>query len=144
MHLRVQGATNRSLRAMFRLVTILGLLSLGAFLTGCSQPKSTEPELAFEWKLKPTPPQTGLADCTLVLKDEGKKPVTGAKVKLEGNMSHPGMQPSLAQLKETAPGTYAGKLNFTMGGDWFVLVDATLSDGRVWHKQIDVPGVKSR
>jgi len=28
-----------------------------------------------------------------------------------------------------------------MGGDWFILVRATLADGRSLEEQVDVPGV---
>ncbi|BCM89341.1 hypothetical protein IAD21_01187 [Abditibacteriota bacterium] len=121
-------------------------LGVGLLLAGCGKAGTvtTAPQLDFKWQTQPNPPQTGLVNCTLSLLDEQKQPVTGAKIHLEGGMSHPGMQPSLTDMKEAAPGKYTAKLDFTMGGDWFVLVDATLSDGRLWHQQINVPGVKSR
>ncbi len=31
-----------------------------------------------------------------------------------------------------------------MGGDWFVLIDVSLADGRTLKKKVDLPGVKSR
>ena len=116
-------------------------------LVGCNQDNqksnNAASDLAFDWKMNPAPPKVGVSDCTLTLRDKQGQPVKGAKVKLEGNMSHPGMQPSMAEMKEAAPGTYVAKLDFTMGGDWFVLIDATLPDGRLWHHQVDVPNVRS-
>jgi hypothetical protein len=31
-----------------------------------------------------------------------------------------------------------------MGGDWFILVNAKLPDGKSVERRIDVPGVKAR
>lgn len=66
----------------------------------------------------------------------------GAEVRLEGNMSHPGMQPVLAAARETSPGVYEGDLELTMAGDWLVLVDARLRDGRTVHRRIEFRGVR--
>lgn len=71
-------------------------------------------------------------------------PIEGAEVRLEGNMSHPGMKPVFGAAREVAPGKYEAALEFTMGGDWFILVDAKLRDGRALQKQVDVAGVRSR
>jgi hypothetical protein len=56
-------------------------------------------------------------------------------------MNHAGMVPEFAQAREMAPGRYQGDLEFTMGGDWFILVRAKLPDGRALERKIDVPGV---
>ncbi len=72
--------------------------------------------------------------------DDGQ-PLTGAQVELEGNMTHAGMVPVLATAAEVEPGQYRAELEFTMGGDWFILVRATLADGRSLEEQVDVPGV---
>jgi hypothetical protein len=114
------------------------------FAAGCgrsaSETSNVEVELAFD----PAPPQTGDVDVRLTLAERSGSPLAGADVRLEGNMNHAGMKPSFADLVEIEPGRYAGKLDFTMGGDWFVLVTAKTRDGnRVEHK-VDVPGVKAR
>src|SRR5690606_8088607 len=69
-------------------------------------------------------------------------PVAGAEVRLEGNMPPPGMQPILATAAEVAPGKYEAPLAFTMAGDWFILFEGTLADGRPLHRQVDVAGVR--
>jgi hypothetical protein len=51
------------------------------------------------------------------------------------------MVPVFAPALETAPGRYQAALEFTMGGDWFILVRAELPDGRTMERKIDVPGV---
>ena len=58
-------------------------------------------------------------------------------------MAHPGMAPVFADAIETSPGSYRAPLNFTMGGDWVVLLHITLSDGRKVERQMDVKGVES-
>ena len=119
-------------------------------LAGCARPtasssnSATNSEIQAAWQFTPQPPQVGASQWTIALKDETGKPLSGAKITIEGNMSHPGMQPVLASLHEAAPGQYQAPLNFTMSGDWFVLIDATLKDGRTLHKQCDVPNVREK
>jgi hypothetical protein len=59
-------------------------------------------------------------------------------------MSHPGMKPVLATAREVAPGQYEAALELTMAGDWYLLVEARLRDGRTLHRQIDLRGVRPR
>jgi sensor domain CHASE-containing protein len=54
------------------------------------------------------------------------------------------MRPVFASAREVSPGTYEAPLELTMGGDWFLLVDARLPDGGTLHRQVDLPGVRSR
>jgi hypothetical protein len=51
------------------------------------------------------------------------------------------MVPVFADAVEVEPGRYRAELEFTMGGDWFLLVDAETRDGRTLRWQRDVPGV---
>ena len=64
-------------------------------------------------------------------------------MKIEGNMAHPGMAPVLAGAREVSPGHYEGAMQFTMAGDWIVLVDARLRDGRAFHRELQVRGVRA-
>ena len=91
--------------------------------------------------IAPQPPQLGPATITVALTDATDMPIEGAEVELEGNMNHAGMVPVFAQSTEVAPGRYRADLEFTMGGDWFILVRAKLPDGRSMERAIDVPGV---
>jgi hypothetical protein len=59
-------------------------------------------------------------------------------------MSHAGMAPVFAQATEAEPGHYEAPIEFTMGGDWFILVKATLPDGRQLERQMELPAVISR
>lgn len=121
------------------------VLWLAVLIAGCQPPAQTSPEIALDWSVKPDPPRVGPATVALTLADaKTGRPVEGAEVRLEGNMSHPGMKPVFGAAREVAPGKYEGAIEFTMGGDWFILVDAKLRDGRSLQKQVDVAGVRSR
>ena len=129
-------------RAGRGLLAVAALASLA--LAGCAAPASTEPNVAIQHEISPHPPAVGPASVTLTLSDAGGAPVTGATLRVEGNMSHPGMEPVFGDATEVAPGRYRAPLEFTMAGDWYILVDATLSDGRTVQRQVDVRGVKRR
>ena len=59
-------------------------------------------------------------------------------------MSHPGMRPIFSEARETEPGRYEAPIEFTMGGDWIILVDITLPEGRKLQRQFEIKGVKAK
>jgi hypothetical protein len=122
------------------------LLGLALLCAGCSGEKHPEgPEgVKVELSVSPSPPAVGPAKATVKLTDKEGKPLKGAALKLEGNMNHAGMKPVFADAKEVEPGRYEATLNFTMGGDWFVLITGKLADGRPLKEKVDVPDVKSK
>ena len=126
------------------LAALLALVVL--FVQGCGRNSDGDhaEDLKVNLTLRPDPPEVGPAAATVTLTDAGGRPVRGAAVKLEGNMNHAGMTPVFADATEKAPGQYQGRLEFSMGGDWFVLVNATLADGRKVSRKVDVPGVRAR
>lgn len=119
-----------------------GLLLLAG--GGCQKQDDPAPEVVLAWRAEPHPPRVGPGRILFTLTDRTTgEPVAGAEVRLEGNMSHPGMQPVLATAAEVAPGKYEAPLAFTMAGDWFILFEGTLADGRPLHRQVDVAGVRA-
>jgi hypothetical protein len=118
---------------------LLALLAAG--LAACSGGGSGEGDVSITFRLEPRPPRVGTADLELRLIDPAGDPVPGASVAVEANMNHAGMQPTFATLEERGGGLYAGTIEFTMGGDWFLLVTAELEDGRQIERRLDVPGV---
>lgn len=110
-------------------------------LAGCSRGGQDLPDVGLEMVVAPAPPQIGPATITVTFSDASDLPISGAKVELEGNMSHAGMVPVIAPATEVAPGRYQAELEFTMGGDWFILVRAALPDGRSMERRMDLPGV---
>lgn len=112
---------------------------------GCQPPAGDGSGIALSWTVAPDPPATGPAAFSLTLTDEATgQPVERARVRLEGNMSHPGMKPVFGTAREVAPGRYEGALELTMAGDWILLVEAELRDGRSLRRQADLRGVRAR
>lgn len=120
---------------------ILGCLLL---LAACRPATSDVPGAQVDLAWDPAPPAVGQAQVSLRLLDAAGKPLPGGNVRLEGNMNHAGMKPSFGELTEVEPGRYTGTLEFTMGGDWFVLVTATFPDGTSLERKVDVAGVQAR
>lgn len=128
------------MRAILWLLLILSTAFPPAF--GCRREARNAAEVQTELTFSPSPPQVGPSAVQLRLADVDGAPLTGARVRLEGNMNHAGMIPSFADLTESQPGQYVGTLEFTMGGDWFILVTAVAANGRHLEHKIDVPGVR--
>jgi hypothetical protein len=103
------------------------------------------PDFLVQHDVTPSPPGVGRpATVSLKVVDFlASKPVSGARIRLEGNMTHPGMTPVFAEAKEAEPGRYRATIEFTMAGDWVVLVHAALPDGRQIERQFDVKGVRA-
>lgn len=118
----------------------LGCLLL-LLLAGCGRGGKDLPDVNVTLEIEPSPPQLGLASITVALHGAAGLPISGAQVELEGNMNHAGMVPVFAEASEVAPGRYRAGMEFTMGGDWFILVRADLPDGRSMERKVDVPGV---
>jgi YtkA-like len=95
-------------------------------------------------EIAPQPVRVGSVSITLGLYDAATKPVAGAHITLEGDMSHPGMAPVFGETNEIAPGHYQGRLQFVMPGDWVVLVHARLANGKRLERQIEVRGVQAK
>jgi YtkA-like len=75
------------------------------------------------------------------LSDATGKPITGARIAIEADMSHAGMSPFFADAKETERGRYQAQVEFQMAGDWVILLHVTLPGGNKVERQIDVRGV---
>jgi hypothetical protein len=119
------------------LVVAIALLTL----VSCGRGGKALPDVGVALAIEPEPARIGLATITVSLSNAGGQPISGAEVELEGNMNHAGMVPVSAWAQEVADGQYQADLEFTMGGDWFILVHAALPDGRSLERKVDVPGV---
>jgi hypothetical protein len=112
------------------------------FLAGCNKPV-TSPPVVINSEISPQPVRVGPVTVTLKISDAGAKPISGARVQLEGDMSHPGMAPVIAEAKEIEPGRYQGVVQLNMAGDWVVLAHVILADGRKLEPRINVGGVQA-
>jgi hypothetical protein len=86
----------------------------------------------------------GPARVTVSASDGAGQPLSGAALRIEGNMAHAGMVPVFADARETAPGRYDAEMHFTMAGDWYLVVSGRLADGRRLERRFDVRGVRAR
>ena len=129
----------RGLLLLAAVACALALLGVACKLT------EPTPDFLVQLDVTPSPPGVGrpAAVSLKVVDFLASKPVSGARVTLEGNMTHPGMTPVFAEAKESEPGRYRATLEFTMAGDWVVLVHAALPDGRKIERQFDVKGVRA-
>lgn len=72
----------------------------------------------------------GEVPLSVTVLDAGE-PLSGAAVRIVGDMTHAGMQPVLRDALETSAGEYrADDFTFTMAGDWIITATVTTSDGR--------------
>ncbi len=127
------------------LSSLILFLTFAIVLAGCQRGSSEDiSDIGIDLTISPDPPVVGQAMITLELTNAEGNPITGANLELEGNMNHAGMVPVFSQATELGEGRYEASIQFTMGGDWFILVKANLPDGRKLERQVDVPGVETR
>lgn len=116
----------------------------GALLGVACRLTEPTPDARVETEVSPDPPRVGPVTVNLKVTDFlTSKLASGARVQLEGNMTHAGMTPIFAGATELEPGRYRGTLELTMGGDWVVLVHIALPDGRRVERRVDVKGVRA-
>jgi hypothetical protein len=119
------------------------LVALHACVFGAAcRPHPASADVRIESTVVPAPPAVGAATLTLRLLDRSGKPIRGAKLEVEAHMSHPGMAPVVVQVTERSAGLYEAPLQFTMPGDWIVLVSGSLAGGEAVRHRIDVRGVQ--
>ena len=93
--------------------------------------------------MTPAPPTVGTpALGEITLRDRARRPVDGARLQVVGLMSHPGMAPVIAAVAARGDGVYRVQLQFTMSGDWILLVTGSLPDGRRLSHQIDIANAR--
>lgn len=124
-----------------------GLLILLIFFVGisvgCTKSASQRLIVVSDKQITPQPPHAGPITVNFKLADAAK-PLTGAHISLEGDMTHAGMAPVFGDAHEVSPGQYQGQVTLSMGGDWVVLMHISLPDGKKVEEQMDIPGVQSK
>jgi hypothetical protein len=130
--------TDRYFAPRTPLGTICCLAALAAFLvglTGCGRMQQSTPVandgLTITMITEPAAPVMGDGVVVLTVKDAAGRPVEGAKIEIEGNMSHAGMKPSFGKAEGGLAGVYRVPIQWTMAGDWYVDVKLTLADGKM-------------
>ena len=110
-------------------------------LAACGRPTVVPPHLTLHWTPDPAAGRESVAE--IQLNDAMARPVTGARLRLEAFMAHPGMAPVAAAVDEQGNGRYRARVRFTMGGDWVVRVVGTRADGGSIEVQEGVRGVRA-
>jgi hypothetical protein len=143
----VRVAPRAQRRVLTAAVIIACSLAAACAAPGCDvhwdRERESSEAVSVSWTLDPSPPLAGTSLVVrLTLRDHEQKPITGARLRLEGLMSHPGMAPVTADVTERGNGDYEAPLQFTMAGDWVLVVTGELPGGRQIKKQIEINGVR--
>lgn len=143
MHLRRSAARGHGLTRVLLWLAVCLIVSL--FGAGCQPATDESVTIAMDWTVTPQPPTAGPVLLALTLTDRSSgQPLPGAEVRIEGDMTHPGMKPVFGTAREVAPGRYEAPVELTMAGDWVISIDARLRDGRGFERQIELRGVRPR
>ena len=105
---------------------LIALLLCGAAACGRDAVRDVRLTLVID----PARPAVGSDSTVRVTLDDGRGPMSGARVQVEAHMSHPGMAPLVVQTKETEAGTYTARIPFSMAGEWTLVATGSLPDGR--------------
>lgn len=134
---RTASATRPS--ALLLAVLIILLSATAGCQRGSQQAAADQaPEIVATLAVAPDPAMVGPATLAIQLADPSGAALPGARVALQGDMSHAGMQPLLAAAAETTAGVYQAQWTWSMAGDWFVTATATLPDGRTLVRRFDL------
>jgi len=136
---RVRLSVRRSAYVRLSVLLLPSLAALAA--AGCSR-RGDAPPVTIEHAISPEPPKVGLATVILKLADTAAKPVPGARITVEAEMSHAGMPPVFEEASETGPGEYRAHLKFAMAGDWVILLHIRLPGGQTLERQFNVDSVR--
>ncbi|MBM7843886.1 FixH family protein [Herpetosiphon giganteus] len=102
-------------------------------LIGCSRTPSDDPRLLMS--LEQTPSAMGVQTIVLVIND-GSTPLDNAKVQLEATMTHAGMPSQIVQMQALGAGKYQASIDFSMLGEWVLIVNVTEANGAVMQRTL--------
>ena len=96
-----------------------------ALAAGCS--RAAQDEIHATWAIAPA--RAAVTSARLTLIDARQQPVHAARLRLEAQMSHPGMAPVITDMRERADGVYDADVRLPMAGDWVLVAAGELSNG---------------
>lgn len=125
-----------------RLPVLALLLVVLALPTGCQrasrQAAPPPADIVLSMAVEPEPARVGETILVFTLKTAAGQGIPNARLDIRGDMSHAGMQPVLATADSGPDGVYRVPFRWTMAGDWFVLVQVQLPDGRRFEQRFDL------
>lgn len=113
---------------------LAGLVLVSALLVACKPPPDRtasqgDGSVLMEAEFTQTP-AIGPAPLVVRLTDPAGDPIEGASIRVEGDMTHAGMQPVQVTAEGVGDGVYrADDMRFNMAGDWIITITATV-DGK--------------
>src|SRR5262245_34055966 len=119
--------SSRGARAAIR--THAAVFAVFLLAAACARPARTSGSIMVDAQFAPRIARSGQGMVAVNLTDSAARPVTGAHIRAEGNMSHPGMAPVFAECRESEPGRYQAELDLGMRGSWVILLDIRLANG---------------
>jgi hypothetical protein len=134
----------RTAAPFYRWLLIVLACAAAGMATACHRANEGAADIKVLTAVQPQPPRVGQATVAIAIADAHAGPVTGASIQVEGDMAHPGMAPVFHDAKAMAPGSYVAETDFTMPGDWVLLLHIRLADGRKIERQVDVRGVEEK
>ena len=121
---------------VWRMIYIIILLLF--LMTGCarmSQQGVEEQDVKIELVTPMQPSVLGSSQIELRVTDMAGRPINDAVLELKGDMTHAGMVPILASVSGGENGLYSVPFEWTMAGDWILIVGVNLPDGRYAERQ---------
>jgi YtkA-like len=125
----------------FQSQTLVAAISIVLWI-GCNRKADPSSALAIAFEATPQPVHVGAVTVNFTLTDAASKPVTGAHLTTEADMTHAGMSPAFGAVEEKQPGRYESTLKLDMSGDWVILLHGTLPAGEKLEKQFELRNVR--
>ena len=118
---------------IYRLLILALLLFTGLATAGCSRvsQEAQHNQLQIELIEPLFPPAIGKDTRNIRVFDEKDNPINDATIAVKADMTHAGMVAVLGNATEGDKGLYKVPFEWSMGGDWVIIVQATLPDGTV-------------
>jgi hypothetical protein len=109
---------------------------------GCDRAVRPSSNVTVGFESMPRPARVGAVTVDFTLADAAAKPVVGAHLTTEADMTLAGMSPAFGTVEETQPGRYESTLKLEMAGDWVILLRGTLPAGEKLERQFDLRDVR--
>ena len=123
-------------------VSTLALAICVVLWIGCDRTAKPSSAFSVAFESTPQPTRVGAVTVEFTLADAAAKPVTGAHLTTEADMTHAGMSPVFGVVQENQPGRYGSTLNLRMAGDWVILLHGTLPSGSKVERQFELRNVR--
>jgi YtkA-like len=137
--------TEENFHAVLGRALQVGALTSAISLTlwiGCDRAVRPSSNVTVAFESMPRPARVGAVTLDFTLADATAKPVVGAHLTTEADMTHAGMSPVFGTVEEKQPGRYESTLKLEMAGDWVILLRGKLPAGEKLERQFELSDVR--